>query len=311
MGLSDTRFAILLRSRNSALTLLFFVNLVSMLALSWTSAPTCTFQSTCSCTADLRGPHQRVIGYSIYGNLSHPDIFRKYLAPFKETLKIIPAIYPGWIVRIYHNLTTDDTRNWKTLESIVDLEHNVHIDLCNATNIINSRKLEDIFAMTWRWLPLLDSMVDVFMSRDSDSRILSREEHAVREWLASNWMFHIMRDHPWHCRYILGGAWGVKLNKNRSAIVKMADKLFNEHHQHVHDYDQKLLDRLFWPIAKINSIAHDSYCCEIIGYSQPFPTKRQDGLFIGGRGLHSEELREPCPEKCRPRNVTSPDWNFC
>jgi hypothetical protein len=49
-------------------------------------------------------------------------------------------------------------------------------------------------------------MVDAFMSRDSDSRIVSREMEAVREWLAGDRTFHVMRDHPYHCNYaILGG----------------------------------------------------------------------------------------------------------
>jgi hypothetical protein len=43
------------------------------------------------------------------------------------------------------------------------------------------------------------------MSRDSDSRIIPREEEAVRDWLASNKTYHIMRDHPAHCIPILGG----------------------------------------------------------------------------------------------------------
>ena len=43
------------------------------------------------------------------------------------------------------------------------------------------------------------------MPRDSDSRIIPREEDAVREWLASDRVFHIMRDHPWQCTSILGG----------------------------------------------------------------------------------------------------------
>ncbi|KAI9563629.1 hypothetical protein GHT06_011093 [Daphnia sinensis] len=197
------------------------------------------------------------------------------------------------------------------LQSIVDLEHNRHVDLCNAAEIVNIRKLGDIFAMTWRWLPLLDSMVDTLMSRDSDSQIIPREEDAVREWLASDRMFHIMRDHPWHCRFIVGCCWGVKINQDRTTIVTAAEKLFSENHQHVYDYDQKLLDRLVWPIAKTNLVAHDSYCCESIGFSKPFPTKRQGGLFIGYRAVPSEELRGPCPEKCRPQNVTSSDWNHC
>ncbi len=54
-------------------------------------------------------------------------------------------------------------------------------------------------------LPLLDDMVDTFMSRDSDSAIISREEDSVREWLASNKTFHIMRDHPYHDVFFLGG----------------------------------------------------------------------------------------------------------
>lgn len=54
-------------------------------------------------------------------------------------------------------------------------------------------------------LPLLDEMVDAFMSRDSDSLIIQREQDAVAEWLASDRVFHIMRDHHLHCTAILGG----------------------------------------------------------------------------------------------------------
>lgn len=52
---------------------------------------------------------------------------------------------------------------------------------------------------------MLDGLVDTAMSRDSDSPIIPREEDAVREWLASDRIFHIMRDHPMHCTSILGG----------------------------------------------------------------------------------------------------------
>lgn len=52
---------------------------------------------------------------------------------------------------------------------------------------------------------MLDEMVDTIMSRDSDSRIIPREQDAVREWLASDRVFHVMRDHPWQCTSILGG----------------------------------------------------------------------------------------------------------
>jgi hypothetical protein len=33
---------------------------------------------------------------------------------------------------------------------------------------------------------------------------------AVNEWLNSSLPFHIMRDHPDHGTYILGGMWGAR-----------------------------------------------------------------------------------------------------
>jgi hypothetical protein len=54
-------------------------------------------------------------------------------------------------------------------------------------------------------------MVDALMSRDSDSQIVPREEDAVHEWLKSDKIFHVMRDHPAHCLFgfILGGMYVV------------------------------------------------------------------------------------------------------
>jgi hypothetical protein len=53
------------------------------------------FQSTCSLAADRRGPHQKIISYSLYGNFLREDHIRKYIVPFGDTLKSIPLIYPG------------------------------------------------------------------------------------------------------------------------------------------------------------------------------------------------------------------------
>ena len=47
--------------------------------------------------------------------------------------------------------------------------------------------------MMWRWLPIGDSFVDVFNSRETDSFILQRELDSVQYWLKSNKTDHIMR----------------------------------------------------------------------------------------------------------------------
>jgi hypothetical protein len=51
---------------------------------------------------------------------------------------------------------------------------------------------------------------------------------------------------------------------------------------------------------------------------QPYPTPRTNGAFIGA-ALHNPPiqpvLKVPCPESCRPHNLTGPlalaDWSFC
>jgi hypothetical protein len=53
------------------------------------------FRSTCSFKADQRGHHQRIIAYSLYGNLSSVDFIQKYFKPLNNTIASIPFIYPG------------------------------------------------------------------------------------------------------------------------------------------------------------------------------------------------------------------------
>ena len=66
--------------------------------------------------------------------------------------------------------------------------------------------------MLWRFLPVLDPQVDVMVSRDLDSRLTTREQAAVQEWLHTGLAFHVMRDNPMHGTEILGGMWGARLD---------------------------------------------------------------------------------------------------
>ena len=56
--------------------------------------------------------------------------------------------------------------------------------------------------------------MDIFISRDLDSRFSEREVSAVDEWLRSDKAFHVMRDHDFHWSQMLAGLWGVKLNQD-------------------------------------------------------------------------------------------------
>ena len=110
-------------------------------------------------------------------------------------------LHSDWTVRIYSDL------NSKLLGYIFN--DYPFVDLCNVTQVVKIHNItrRPLFQMTWRFLPLLDPLVDGFLSRDTDTIISSREVAAVNQWINnSTATFHLMRDHPHHCSVrILGG----------------------------------------------------------------------------------------------------------
>ena len=154
-------------------------------------------QSTCSYEADERGFNQSVISYSLFGKPDEDDNVRKrYFSTISDKAGRIARYYPGWIMRVYHNLTKDQEIQYlcplRCKHSNVDLCHVEKIHTKEITNALIQRANPRM----WRFLVMLDPLVDRFMSRDVDSEIIPRETAAVKQWLRSKYTFHVMRDHP-------------------------------------------------------------------------------------------------------------------
>ena len=82
--------------------------------------------------------------------------------------------------------------------------------------------------MLWRFLPVLDPSVDLMVSRDLDSRLTTREQAAVQEWIDTGLAFHVMRDNPQHGTEILGGMWGARMDSGlRPQLDKAMSELLN------------------------------------------------------------------------------------
>jgi hypothetical protein len=151
------------------------------------------FGFTCDIYNELRrGPNQKIISYSLYGLNS------RYYEQLSSIVLQAKKLYPGWTIRIYH----DQSINFSALCDLKCQYDSSHVDLCDITRIyrnFSSFKKGDYFnasyihGMKWRMLPLGDSFVDIFSSRDTDSFILDREVTAVGEWLQSGKFSHIMR----------------------------------------------------------------------------------------------------------------------
>ena len=146
----------------------------------------------------------------------------RYLGLFQTLAESAQRLFPGWRLRIYHNVTSEDT---KALELFCELHCNYSfIDFCDTRDlpIVGDLNAQFPNGMFWRFQPLGDPTVEVFGSRDSDSFLSEREEASVRAWLRSGEQFHVMRDGPFHSIPVLGGLWGAVNynNMTRAAAVR-------------------------------------------------------------------------------------------
>ena len=153
--------------------------------------------SLCSRQSTLRGPHQKIVSYSLYGHFRN-----RAIGPYEKLLFKIPASvkiwYPGimelifqslntssiisileklcnssivltgWVVRIYTNYSTVDEDITAWMDAIKD--RYPFVDFCHVTSLPGLS--EDIQrnqsnGRVWRFLPMMDPLVDVFVSRSA------------------------------------------------------------------------------------------------------------------------------------------------
>lgn len=98
--------------------------------------------------------------------------------------------------------------------------------------------------MVWRFFPIGDPTVDIFMVRDIDSAVVTRGASAVKQWLESDKIFHTMRDHPDHNAWVMGGLWGAKNtaldNTTRHNILRYFSEVTFYFHFIVNAYNVKV-----------------------------------------------------------------------
>ena len=222
--------------------------------------------TTCGRDAYRRGLHQKVAGFSFFGNRnSSIHQTKRYFEGIADNLKQLPQFYnDSWTMRLYYDLED----HHPLLKHLCDLAcSNTHLDLCHVQKLPGTpvTNASSIFPRDWRFFPTLDPQVDVFLSRDLDSRINDREVAAVQEWLESDKVVHIMRDNPAHFTEILGGGWGAKMDQTeiRQTWKKSWEKILKDKLAFANRSekipDQSILKKYVWPWAKEMAMQHDSY----------------------------------------------------
>ena len=279
------------------------------------SSSTSLDTSLCDFSSSLRGQGQKTVSFSYYGD-PQGDLSqtRGYFKHIWTNLQAIKAFYPGWTMRVYHDIPKNDSR-------LAELCHiackEPLLDLCNIREIPAIGNMIGMNPSSWRFLPMLEGpfLVSHFLSRDLDTVISRREVEAVEKWMQSLKSTHVMRDHPLHHFGLMAGTFGVhqatftdwKMIRD-SFLLAMTDPIFWAPYKS-YGYDQILLKKYFWPWMKLHHLGHDAYNCQTFPHTQPFPSRRLSTPrnYIGGKIAENLTLEIPCPMECR----SNPDWIFC
>jgi hypothetical protein len=201
---------------------------------------------------------KNVIAYSLWGD--HP----MYWVGAKRNIEGAKKYFPDFICRFY-------------------IDKNSRPDLIQSLNsdnveIVLVESKDSFHGMFWRFWAVEDPEVDIFLSRDCDSRFSDREVSAINEWLASDKDFHIMRDHPYHTTAILGGMWGCRRGLLKDANLSQLIERWNKYHKK--GIDQEFLSKVY-PMIKDYAFEHSEFGLNYGGDTRPFPTQRVNYEFIG------------------------------
>ena len=201
----------------------------------------------------------KIISFSLWGN--NP----MYTYGALRNIDLAKEIYVDWKCRFYFDSSVSK-------EIIEKIEKN------GGETIFVENIKGSFHGMFWRFLAADDKGVDVFISRDCDSRLNYREKVAVDEWLKSDKILHTMHDHPWHAPVpILGGMWGLK----NGVLKNMSLRIDNWGDYHRKGIDQKFLKKSIWPELCGKCMRHDSQGFGRWGSYRKFPQHMP--LKFGGK----------------------------
>jgi hypothetical protein len=173
---------------------------------------------------------KRVISYSLWGD----DIVNNYGA-IKNAL-LFKRYFPDFECWFYVHEPTVSQKTITVLKSLKDVK------IILKTGDVN---------VMWRYECIDDPEVELFLSRETHSRFSEREKVAVQEWLDSEKVFHIMRDHPDHTSPIISGIFGSRKIPGLPNWKKEMEQ-WNQN-------DEDFLTQKVYPLIKNNALIHANF----------------------------------------------------
>ena len=141
---------------------------------------------------------------------------------------------------------------------------------------------QGILNMFDRFTAVDDPECSIMFVRDADSRIHERDIGCIEDFLISDKLLHIIRDHPYHKSHIMGGLWGIRRSALEIPMSDMIEKWLSDKIDFSYLIDQQFLREIVYPLLKSSAMIHDRFnLYESSDKLTPFRINIQDELFCG------------------------------
>lgn len=203
----------------------------------------------------------KIFSFALFGNN------KKYCQGLIENLRIINEYYPE-----YHTfIAIGNTVPYGYLYQIACF-NNVHMTYYPFSSMVLAN---------FRFFPIDDPEVELCFVRDSDSRINERDRCAIDEFIRSDKLFHIIRDHRSHTNRILGGTWGCKRGALQVSIRELYEKFTQGLSGERYGHDEDFLSKVIYPLVINNALVHSEYKFYDGEISRKINCTRTNSNFIG------------------------------
>jgi len=179
----------------------------------------------------------KVFSFSLFG--SH----EKYWKGLLKNIELIHTYFPEWYTYVWigENVSEDIILELSDKKNVVLLP-------TNQTGLIN---------MSYRFFSIDEPNVELMCVRDADSRITERDRACIQDFVESDKLFHIIRDHPNHFHKIMGGMWGIKKPLLQEPLQDLFHKWRQFHSSTEFWNDMDFLRDTFYPHVLYFSMIHD------------------------------------------------------
>ena len=170
----------------------------------------------------------------------------KYTYNCVANIMIAKVLFPNWKIVIYY----DNTVPLEFIEYFSRCENVISGDMTDHWLTAKDK-------MLWRNLAVDEEQYGVVCVRDLDGWLSYREKVLIDEWLVSDKNFHIIRDHCYHDKRIMGGMWGVRNGKIKTMEKTMQSYLINNPSHKTHTgHDQDFMYKYYYNQFQNDTLVH-------------------------------------------------------